>query len=787
MKLRWACVGGVVILLSSFAVRASAISICNEMIHHSIVLTVDVGSSGSPCTAPGLQIAASGITVDLNHHTVWGNSTGATDYGIEFLSGVHDVTLKNGTVRGFGKGLDSSNNKNLTISRMVLTNNQIGTYLIGARGLNLQHNVATHNAVAGFEVTLGVKAHIRHNVASANGGGFGVDVTRGDFTDNVSSNNGGDGADVSAFHGLVSGNLAVGNTGDGIEIENGFVQVKNNQSIDNTDTGFHAPLAERDVFKRNRAIGNQTAGFVFVGKHVTVEHNSAQGNDADGIDLQGDHGTIANNRVEANGNFGMHVDGDGEHVDANHLTGNYDNGIEFATTAHAEASRNVLIGNGFKTGVFDGTVPGLDTHGAVVVGGHNVGNANNGPGCNDLSLCTHPTTSFPLTTFGCGDSVDHSVRLQADVGSGTPCVLDGLDVTADNITIDLNGFAVLGNATHNGGTNSDIGINIGAHKGVKVLNGRVHGFDYGVEKTQIAAGTGRGPTVNGVVADDNADDGILADGKDVMVTSNAVVGSNTFEAIGVLGSGVVRNNVVVGGATRGFLIESSGPVSRNVVRSVGGKGIETVVGHITDNTIVNPGDIGIKGFDSKLTKNVVVKAGHGTSSFDGIFEDGAGVGSSVVSSNIVTRSGGVGFELADDKTVANKNLAAKNGTGGVELSGSDSRLTHSTVVGNGLDGVGLFGANDSVRSDRIYDSHDDGVHMVGGGGHITDDDASGNGNDGVHIDPALTAVVDHVRLAGDGFRTGTGYGLEAPPSGVTGTNTAYGDAHDPPCTPTTLC
>src|SRR5690242_11336971 len=71
---------------------------------------------------------------------------------------------------------------------------------------------------------------------------------------------------------------------------------------------------------------------------------------------------------------------------------------------------------------------------------------------------------YPITI-----SVSGSYRLTSDLRAAVSN--DGIDITADNVTLDLNGFTVYGG----GGLIAD-GISIGDHKNVEIKNGTVRDF-----------------------------------------------------------------------------------------------------------------------------------------------------------------------------------------------------------------------------------------------------------------------------------------------------------------------
>ena len=50
-----------------------------------------------------------------------------------------------------------------------------------------------------------------------------------------------------------------------------------------------------------------------------------------------------------------------------------------------------------------------------------------------------------------------------------PCNKDAIDITADNVTLDLGGYSIIGL----GGSSTGIGVSAGSHSNIKVMNGSV--------------------------------------------------------------------------------------------------------------------------------------------------------------------------------------------------------------------------------------------------------------------------------------------------------------------------
>jgi len=91
---------------------------CGEVITASVTLDSDVG----PCPDFGLHVAASGITVNLNGHRVFGANGPEETAGIHLMN-VSGVTVTNGVVEGFDAGVAVDGGRGNTIENLVVRNN----------------------------------------------------------------------------------------------------------------------------------------------------------------------------------------------------------------------------------------------------------------------------------------------------------------------------------------------------------------------------------------------------------------------------------------------------------------------------------------------------------------------------------------------------------------------------------------------------------------------------------------------------------------------------------------
>ena len=166
-------------------------------------------------------------------------------------------------------------------------------------------------------------------------------------------------------------------------------------------------------------------------------------------------------------------------------------------------------------------------------------------------------------------------------------------MTAEDVTIDLNGFKIAGivGCTGFGATlnctpvGSGVGIDGSSTRGTTVRNGIVRGFgSHGVY-------LGNDARVEDVSSFTNAANGIwIGDG-------GFVLGCHAFKngAIGIVGgtAGIIEHNQVQHNRTDGIQLTGSGRISGNIVRNSGDDGIQAYSSLVENNVVLEVSDEGI--------------------------------------------------------------------------------------------------------------------------------------------------------------------------------------------------
>jgi Right handed beta helix region len=274
------------LLMLALAAPAAANHVqCGDVITQDTTLDSDLACTG----AVGLTIEGTGVALDLGGHSISG--PGGNSYGIAIYSAT-DPGVWDGTIRGFGTGIDADGPDGLVVRDMLLEQNGVGL------------DCTYSDRCSSFDSTL------RHNIVGVN------------F----------DAADGGA---------------------NGMSFVRRNHAHDN-ETGFS--FVDYDVTATdNRVERNSRTGVVIdYNAQVQMSRNLVAGNGEDGVSVSFlSNATIGSNRIERNGGNGVGVYGDhffentGAVVSGNHIARNAHDGVlVLADGAQAVVERNRTPRNG---------------------------------------------------------------------------------------------------------------------------------------------------------------------------------------------------------------------------------------------------------------------------------------------------------------------------------------------------------------------------------------------------------------------------------------------------------
>jgi hypothetical protein len=175
---------------------------------------------------------------------------------------------------------------------------------------------------------------------------------------------------------------------------------------------------------------------------------------------------------------------------------------------------------------------------------------------------------------------------------------DGIRITANDVALDLGGFAILGPVTCSGNpkvcspSGIGTGINALSTNHSRIHNGNVRGMgDDGVS-------TGLGATVDRVYASSNGGDGI--DGDFAFIT-DCVAEGNEENGINTQGGTVTSNVAYSNGSSGIFTVNAL--VSNNFASNNDGAGISASIATVTGNTVAQNDGTGISGANATVSFN----------------------------------------------------------------------------------------------------------------------------------------------------------------------------------------
>jgi len=326
-----------------------------------------------------------------------------------------------------------------------------------------------------------------------------------------------------------------------------------------------------------------------------------------------------------------------------------------------------------------------------------------------------PISSLPYTIITQG-SYYLTGNLTAS-GSGA-----GITIEADNVTLDLNGFALIG-----GGSGTVAGINVPvAQKNIYIRNGTVRGWTNGgvqaantsnsiLEKLRVSDNAsnnglvaGTGSTIKDCVATDHTNYYGLTAGPSSTV-KDCVAASN---GLGI-GSG---DNCTIIGCTASANITGIGfSLGNNVT--------------IVDCTASNGNDVGIAVAARSSVLHCTVSAN---------VEDAIDTGASCTVINCTAAgNGGVGVNATNGCTISG-NTVRGNGTGIVVTGGC--YISNNLIDVNANDGIQVSGSNNRIEANNCT-FNDEGIVLAATGSHNLVIRNTADGNTTANYDIAANNVV----------------------------------------------
>jgi hypothetical protein len=233
---------------------------CGAYVTHDVTLQHDLYG----CVQGGITIAKSGVTVDLNGHTITGLGEG---FGISAM-GVSGVTIRNGSVTNFEAGLHLLGvSKSLVHDTRFSMNSDASAWIEGSTGNKFLRMTMTENGDGGFRLIASSRNRIAGStIAGASDSGVSLE-------------------ELSSYNRIVRNTIRL--AGEGIKIDGG---------------------TENRVF-RNSTSWNGGAGIEVSGQSLNtrINENEAHHNGADGIYIEGFGTQVNRNNTGCNGGMGINA------------------------------------------------------------------------------------------------------------------------------------------------------------------------------------------------------------------------------------------------------------------------------------------------------------------------------------------------------------------------------------------------------------------------------------------------------------------------------------------------
>ena len=319
------CAAALTALSFSRAAAATSISACGTFGAGSYLVVNNISSAGINC----LAFNAGPVTVDLGGFTVSGSGT---TNGV-IASGIANVTLRNGTIKGFARsaylngagavvdgvraltgGLNGFTVGDNSIVENSLVNGHAGGITAG-KNVTIVGNTLSGNS--GNMIVVSDGSSVRNNTVTLSTGlSTAIQVTQNcKVVDNVIS---GSTFGVSTGdHNVISGNTVSG-CFDGISAGNNTT-INGNNSSNNSDKGIGAGTG--CLIINNTASSNGANGIAASGSGTQLLNNVANSNGHSGIGLNGSGGSAIGNVADNNSNRGLDIDCPGK-ADNNTFLGN---------------------------------------------------------------------------------------------------------------------------------------------------------------------------------------------------------------------------------------------------------------------------------------------------------------------------------------------------------------------------------------------------------------------------------------------------------------------------------
>jgi parallel beta-helix repeat protein len=249
----------------------------------------------------------------------------------------------------------------------------------------------------------------------------------------------------------------------------------------------------------------------------------------------------------------------------------------------------------------------------------------------------------------------------------SPAGTHGITITADNVTLDLMGFSLIGH----GGTGNYDGVFMDGRTNVEIRNGTIMNFRFGIHENNYNS---KGHLIINVKAVSN-ETGIYLNSKGNMVNGCKVL-SNIEMGIYVGAGSSITGNTAHDNGSLGIITHNGSIITGNTVYGNGFGGIQAGSGStVTGNTAHDNISLGIlAGYGSTVNGNTAYQNENGIYAYNG----------STITGNTAFNNSSTGINAFSGSTVIG-NTARDNGAWGIYLGGPnlvDQNTAYNNTLGD---------------------------------------------------------------------------------------------------------
>jgi parallel beta-helix repeat protein len=325
-----------------------------------------------------------------------------------------------------------------------------------------------------------------------------------------------------------------------------------------------------------------------------------------------------------------------------------------------------------------------------------------------------PRILIPSLPFSITNPGSYYISTNLSVSSG-----DGITVLANDVTIDLMGFTLVGGGTNGSGIKAPLITASTVQTNLTVRNGTIRGWpDYGLYAVPV-----RGGEFEGLHVVANGSDGIFAGFISTVRQCSAF--SNQFSGI-FLSSGKVTDCIASQNGNYGIQVVEKSLITGCTCSQNGGSGISAERDTVLIGCSASEnGFTGIGGGFGSVIKSCLAYA-NGWNGFllsdasmisdctaRGNMTNGIQVGfGCMVKSCIAYGNDADGFALSDGSTIS-ESTARGNTIHGIQIGSACTILNNTTTInGNNLahnGGIHVSGARNRIEGNQVMSNHGDGI------------------------------------------------------------------------------